>query len=214
MIKFREKTFSEYDAMRSLYVELMKLTNYDKQRFPIIDKSSLIPILRGNNIVIERFVISTSFFGKDKYRMYLKIGARAKMPDEVRLPGKYYDERLGNLSLNIDNGLFAKKAPGGDNNNNQNQGKGGKKFSETESINGPTTKCFDDKKKGPAPFTSARFSPNFNVTKTVHKLLGDAIKYDKPGRSLVLEFNSIQDAIAALNILPFGLNYKIYLLGD
>lgn len=223
MIKFREKTFSEYDAMRSLYVELMKLTNYDKQRFPIIDKSSLIPILRGNNIVIERFVISTSFFGKDKYRMYLKIGARAKMPDEVRLPGKYYDERLGNLSLNIDNGLFAKKAPGGDNNNNNNQNQdqqgwkkkqGNKSEIETSNFNGPTTKCFDDKKKGPAPFTSARFSPNFNVTKTVHKLLGDAIKYDKPGRSLVLEFDSIQDAIAALNILPFGLNYKIYLLGD
>ena len=84
MIKFREKNFSEYDAMRSLYVELMKNARGNKDRYTIIDSSALIPVLRGNNVVIERFVISTSFLHSDKYRMYLKVGAKAKMPDEVR----------------------------------------------------------------------------------------------------------------------------------
>ena len=46
----------------------------------------------------------------------------------------------------------------------------------------------------------------------VRELLGEALKYDKQSRSLVLEFNNIQDAIRAINILPFGLNYRIYLL--
>ena len=87
MIKFRQKIFSEYDAMRSLYVEIMKRLNGDRRRFPIITMNELPAILRGNNVVIERFVISTSFFNKDKSRMYLKIGARAKLPDDVRLPG-------------------------------------------------------------------------------------------------------------------------------
>jgi hypothetical protein len=95
MITFREKEFSEYDAMRSLYVELNK---YNK-KVELIDKSALIPVLKGNNVVIERFVISTNFFGKDRYRMYLKIGAKAKMPDSVRLPHKSYDRKIGNISL-------------------------------------------------------------------------------------------------------------------
>ena len=82
MIKFRQKEFTEYDAMRSLYVKLMRYS--DRNKFGVIDTSALIPVLRGNNVVIERFVISTSMFGKDKYRMYLKIGAKAKLPDEVR----------------------------------------------------------------------------------------------------------------------------------
>ena len=43
-----------------------------------------------------------------------------------------------------------------------------------------------------------------------NKYLGD--KYDKESRSLVLEFEKIGDAIKALNILPFGINYNIYLL--
>ena len=41
---------------------------------------------------------------------------------------------------------------------------------------------------------------------------GDTIDYDKKSRSIVLEFDTAQDAINALNILPFGLNYKVYLL--
>ena len=45
MIKFRQKDFSEYDAMRTLYVELMKKS--DRNKFGIIDQSALIPILKG-----------------------------------------------------------------------------------------------------------------------------------------------------------------------
>ena len=44
------------------------------------------------------------------------------------------------------------------------------------------------------------------------ELLGETLKYDKESRSLVLEFEKIGDAIKALNILPFGINYNIYLL--
>lgn len=205
MITFRQKQFTEYDAMRSLYVELMKRTKNDRQKFPIIDQSSLIPILKGNNIVIERFVISTSFFGKDKYRMYLKIGAKAKMPDQVRLPGRYYDERLGNMSLNIKNGVFSGKAPKEQNNNNNNQ----KNYSRQSLFSNN-----NNKKNGPAPWISSEFYPSIDISREVHTLLGDAIKYDKASRSLVLEFDSIDNAINALNILPFGINYKIYLLGD
>lgn len=211
MIKFRQKQFTEYDAMRSLYVELMKRTKNDRQKFPIIDTSALIPILKGNNIVIERFVISSSLFGRDKFRMYLKIGAKAKMPDEVRLTGVYYDKRLGNLSLNIQSGIFAGKQ---DSNNGGGVGNGkgqqGKTFSET-----PRQKIFGKGKGGGGnnkPNITAEFSPSINITKEVHKLLGEAVKYDKKSRSLVLEFDSIDDAIQALNILPFGINYKIYLL--
>ena len=208
MIKFRQKQFAESDAMRSLYVELMKRTKNDRRKFPIIDTSALIPILKGNNIVIERFVISSSLFGRDKFRMYLKIGAKAKMPDEVRLPGVYYDKRLGNLSLNFKSGIFAGKQDsisegGGGNRKGQQE----KTYSET-----PRQKIFAKKGNGNNPNITAEFSPSINITKEVHKLLGEAVKYDKKSRSLVLEFDSIDDAIQALNILPFGINYKIYLL--
>ena len=73
MIVFKEKTYSEYDAMRSLYNELLR--NGQRGLWELCTKSQVIPILKGNNIVIERFVISTSLFGRDKYRMYIKIGA-------------------------------------------------------------------------------------------------------------------------------------------
>ena len=62
------------------------------------------------------------------------------------------------------------------------------------------------------PFLSGSFSPSFDLSYEVSELLGEAVKYDKKSRSLVLEFKSIEDAINALNILPFGLGYKIYLL--
>ena len=217
MIKFRQKQFTEYDAMRSLYVELMRRTKNDRQKFPIIDASALIPILKGNNVVIERFVISSSLFGRDKFRMYLKIGAKAKMPDEVRLTGVYYDKKLGSLSLNIESGIFAGKPAGGD--RGEGDGRAGaaggaagarggaKTFSET-----PRQKIFGKGGGGNNPNITAKFSPSINITKEVHKLLGEAVKYDKKSRSLVLEFDSIDDAIQALNILPFGINYKIYLL--
>jgi hypothetical protein len=65
---------------------------------------------------------------------------------------------------------------------------------------------------GPPPTVSASVSPSINLTYEVKELLGDAVKYDKKERSLVLEFRSIEDAIKALNILPFGINYNIFLL--
>lgn len=199
MIQFRQKTFSEYDAMRSLYVELLK--KGDKNKWKVIDKDSLIPVLRGNNVVIERFVISTSFAHRDRYRLYLKIGAKAKLPDEVRLPERVYDKRLGNASINFNMGLFA---PGTKNNNN-NQGQQQKNMS-------IVFKQKEFKGGGAPPTVSASVSPNVNLTYEVRELLGEAVKYDKKERSLVLEFKTIDDAIRALNILPFGINYNIFLL--
>ena len=194
MIKFEQKQYTEYDAMRALYVELMRYS--DKNKFEVIDRSALIPVLRGNNVVIERFVISTSLFGKDKYRMYLKIGAKAKLPDEVRLAGqRVYDKNLLNFSIELKGGvkpkMFGKKG-GGNKNNNQNQG-------------------------GDFGQISTRIKSDyqfFTIKQEVRELLGEALKYDKKDRSLVLEFNDIPSAIRALNILPFGLDYKIKLLND
>lgn len=194
MIKFEQKQYTEYDAMRALYVELMRYS--DKNKFEVIDRSALIPVLRGNNVVIERFVISTSLFGKDKYRMYLKIGAKAKLPDEVRLAGqRVYDKNLLNFSIELKGGvkpkMFGKKG-GGNNNNNQNQGGGFGQIS-----------------------TGIKSDYQFfTIKQEVRELLGEALKYDKKDRSLVLEFNDIPSAIRALNILPFGLDYKIKLLND
>lgn len=175
MIEFRQKLFSEYDAMRSLYVELMKYS--DKRMFGIIDSTQLLPILKGNNVVIERFVISTAFGHRDRYRMYLKIGAKAKLPDEVRLPGHVYDKKLLNIKVRFGRKVFSKNK-GGD---------GGDGLSVGADM-------------------------PIDISIPVKELLGDALKYDKKERSLVLEFNNIQDAIRAINILPFGINYKIYLL--
>ena len=191
MIQFRQKTFSEYDAMRALYVELLK--RGDKNKWKVIDKDSLIPVLRGNNVVIERFVISTSFAHRDRYRLYLKIGAKAKLPDEVRLPERVYDKRLGNANLNINVGTFAPDK------NGQRQKNMSVVFKQKEF-------------KGAPPTISASVSPSINLTYEVRELLGDAVKYDKKERSLVLEFKTIDNAIQALNILPFGINYNIFLL--
>ncbi len=201
MIKFRQKEFSEYDAMRSLYVELMKRC---RDRFKVIDTSSLIPILKGNNIVIERFVISTSLFGADTYRMYIRIGAKAKLPDEVRMPGKVYDKRLLNVSLRF---------RGGVNKPFQNN------FSELENTEEGRVKLFSKSKGknnngGGGDAITAEVSPNLDLSIQRTKLLGEAVKYDKKSRLLVLEFSNIYEAIDALNILPFGLNYNIYLLNS
>ena len=194
MIQFRQKTFSEYDAMRALYVELLK-RGY-KNKWKVIHKYSLIPVLRRNNVVIERFVISTSFAHRDRYRIYLKIGAKAKLPDEVRLPERVYDKRLGNASINFNMGLFASSSK-------DNQGQKQKNMSIV----------FKRKEfQGAPPTISASVSPNVNLTYEVRELLGEAVKYDKKERSLVLEFKTIDDAIRALNILPFGINYNIFLL--
>jgi hypothetical protein len=193
MIQFRQKTFSEYDAMRTLYVELLK--RGDRNKWKVIDKSSLIPVLRGNNVVVERFVISTSFAHRDRYRLYLKIGAKAKLPDEVRLPERVYDKRLGNANLNINVGTFAP----------------GTKDLKQKSMS-VVFRQKEFKGGGAPPTISASVSPSINLTYEVRELLGDAVKYDKKERSLVLEFKTIDNAIQALNILPFGINYNIFLL--
>lgn len=205
MIIFKQKAFSEFDAMRSLYMELVK--NSKPNRFQMIKLNSLLPILKGNNVVIERFVISTGLFKRDTYRMYLKIGAKAKMPDEVRLPSRVYDETLFNATLNVGfdgapiqknnseietKTLFKEKSFGKNNkkkNNNGNGDGGGNRGGLKSNLNFPV-----------------------NVSYEVKKLLGEAVNYDKKSRSLVLEFETIQDAINAINILPFGMNYRIYLL--
>ncbi len=201
MIQFRQKTFSEYDAMRSLYVELLK--NGDRNKWKVIDRDSLIPVLRGNNVVIERFVISTSFAHRDRYRLYLKIGAKAKLPDEVRLPERVYDKRLGNATLNINVGSFAPGTKPQQNNQQKNM-----------SLVAFRQKEFGKGKGGGGvpPTISANVSPSIDLTYEVRELLGEAVKYDKKERSLVLEFKTIRDAIQALNILPFGINYNIFLL--
>lgn len=178
MIQFRQKEFSEYDAMRYLVTEIYKRTQGDKRKFPIITPSAMIPILKGNNIVVEKFTIYSPMIGKDRYRMYLKIGAKAKLPDEVRLPSRTYDKSLGSMSVNFNGSIKSN----------------------------PT----DNKKS--MDIISSRISPNIELSRRVTNLLGDAVKYDKPSRSLVLEFDNVNSAIDALNILPFGINYKIYLL--
>ena len=222
MINFRQKEFTENDAMRSLYVKLMRYS--DRNKFGVIDTNALIPILRGNNVVIERFVISTSIFGKDKYRMYLKIGAKAKLPDEIRLPGRTYDKRLGNMQLNVNHSIFAPK------DYEQQQQSQKKDDTRLNDTSGPSNdkprrqknysefpgSILEQKEFGKDnkqyPYISGSFSPSIDLSYEVSELLGEAIKYDKKSRTLVLEFKTIEDAINALNILPFGLGYKIYLL--
>ena len=196
MIVFKQKTYSEYEAMRSLYVELMR-DGGKRGKWEIISKSQLPAVLKGNNVVVEKFVISTSLFGRDKYRMYLKIGAKAKLPDEVRFPGYYYDEKLGGLSLKVSGGVPFKnqqqnnfsdakeKAFGKNKNNNNNNG---------------------------GKLLSAEYNNRFDIEVEVHNMIAEAIKYDKKSRELILEFDTIQDDIRALNILPFGINYNIKLL--
>lgn len=220
MIEFKQKQFAEYDAMRSLYVELMKDYNW-RQKIGIIDQSALIPILRGNNIVIERFVITTSFLHRDKYRMYIKIGARAKLPDDVRLPGWTTEERLGRASINFNTGFNSPKQNEFSEYNGIISQKDFSKYPEQKMFwdgpkqqgGGGQQQKKKDKDKGPGQFAKASFQPEqINISHEVQVLLGEAIKYDKKGRTLVLEFDDIDKAIRALNILPFGINYKIYLL--
>ena len=203
MIEFKQKYYSEYDAMKSFYEELKKYSRMNRA-FPkvdIIDSSALIPVLRGNNIVIERFVISTSFGSKDKYRMYLKVGARAKMPDEVRLPSESRERRLMNLNLKFNSSMpnrkfFSDQQEGdlriklfGKNRNNNNNGGGGGNN-----------------------LISSEIKLDPELTYIEKELKGKTLSYDKKESSLVLEFDSIDSAIKSLTILPFGLNYNIYLL--
>lgn len=198
MIVFKQKTYSEYEAMRSLYVELMR-NGGNRGKWEIISKSQLPAVLKGNNVVVEKFVISTSFFGRDKYRMYLKIGAKAKLPDEVRFPGYYDNEKLGGLSLKLTGGVPFK--------NQQQQNN----FSDIKEKSFGKNKNNNNNNNG-GKLISAEYNNRIDIEVEIHNMIAEAIKYDKKARELILEFDTIQDAIRALNILPFGINYNIKLL--
>ena len=249
MITFRQKEFTEYDAMKAFYNELCRLT--DRNRFPIITKSELIPILKGNNVVIEKFVIASPFFGKDVYRMYIRVGLKAKMPEAIKLTDKQYDKRLGDFQLNFKSGNYfashgfttekkdansAYTSVGysntgnnnntGNRNNNNNTGNNNnnrratqRHHSDTEYSNGLLEQReFKGNGNGIPNWTptfTSEFHPDrdsMSISYLVKETLGEAIVNDKETRTVVLEFKSIHDAIRVLNVLPFGLNYKIYLL--
>lgn len=123
MIKFREKSYSEYDAMRELYNELNGYSSGgDTRRYEIISKSYLPGILKGNSVVVEKFTSVTKVFGKDRYRMYIRVGSKAKMPDEVRMPKSYQDKSIP-LSFKIDTGV-KKDNTQQNNQNDQSQSSG------------------------------------------------------------------------------------------
>lgn len=188
MITFKQKSFSEFDAMRSLFVELNR--NAGPNKFQMIKLNSLLPILKGNNVVIERFVISTGLLKRDTYRMYLKIGAKAKLPEEVRLPSYERKNSVLGLRFKVGAGLPGKKYFS-ESEEQKEFGKGGDK----------APKLID---------SGIDLYPDLSYT--TNELKGETLKYNKAERSLVLEFPDIRSAIDALNILPFGLNYKVYLL--
>ncbi len=208
MVKFKQKTFTEYDAMRELYVTLQRECPW--MRIETCNPSALIPILRGNNIVIERFVISDYFFGRSKYRMYLKIGAKAKMPDEVRLSTQNVEKHaFGSLKIGFNpkykmKQFGEKSGGGGKKDNKQKQGNDGN--------NNPNNFIYTNDMKWKDPTDPSGRRDYVDISYEVEELLGDALEYNKKDRSLVLEFKDIRSATRALNILPFGLNYKIYLL--
>lgn len=188
MVNFRQKEFTEYDAMKSLYVEMQKEAHGDRRRMPqTINPSAVLPILKGNNIVIERFVISSALFGKDKYRMYIKLGAKVKLPENFRLPAHYYPQRVGNGNISFRSGNLLRKA-----------------FSATQ-------KEFGDNKGG-GPSITADFYPDVRLERSVKNLDGEVVKYDKVERLVILEFDEIWQAIKCLEVLPLGFNYGIYLL--
>lgn len=194
MITFRQKEFTEYDAMKAFYNELCRLT--DRNRFPICTKSELPSILKGNNVVIEKFVIASPFFGRDVYRMYIRVGLKAKMPEAIRLTDKQYDKRLGDFQVNL---------------------KSGNLFDSQERNYSEVRRKLFSKDKYPfwKPQLSSEFRPDrdaMSISYLVKESLGEAIVNDKKTRTVVLEFKSIHDAIRVLNLLPFGLNYKIYIL--
>jgi hypothetical protein len=237
MITFRQKEFTEYDAMRAFYNELCRLT--DRNRFPICTKSELFSILKGNNVVIEKFVIASPFFGRDVYRMYIRVGLKAKMPEAIKLTDKQYDKRLGDFQLNFKSGNYfgshgftmekrdgnsttgvgyRVNNQGGNNNNNQ---KGNNKPKQKNHSDIEYSKGLLEQRefKGGYPFWKPQMSADFrpdrdamSISYLVKESLGEAIVNDKKTRTVVLEFKSIQDAIRVLNLLPFGLNYKIYIL--
>ena len=208
MITFKRKEFSEYENMRVLYNEIQR-NFYLKNKIRMIDPSALPSILRGNNVVIEKFSIITSLFNKDRYVMYLKMGAKVKLPDKIRLDGDNVKENIGNMSIKFKSGIPK-----------FNSGSSEKKFSDTYGTriffesggkdNGKKKKKGD----GGGGFINAEFTPYENLSYDYTRLIGRVVKYNKIERSLVLEFDSKMDALKALDILPFGLDYNLYLLNS
>ena len=234
MIEFREKFFAEADAMRQLWVEIQR-TQRQTGGYPRIevirDPGQLFGILHGNNVVIERFTISRGFFGKDKYRMFLKMGSRVKLPDNVLLPSITRLNKVASVSLNYGNSLYPTHKDFSDtlengeacqkifsNYKNGRRGGGGNNGRQGGRGQNPNNKNDQRKKKenegGPVKMnidTKVGVEPHYLEYES-REIKGDVVKYDKKERSLVLEFTTIKDAIESLDILPFGLDYKVYLL--
>lgn len=213
MIKFKEKTYSEYDAMRQLYVEMSKrYKSYDgKVGFKVISPSYLPGILKGNSVVIEKFVILSRLIGSNKYRMYIKLGSKIKLPDKIKLPSldrNYIN--MGIMKANVGNGSLFK--------NNQYQNKKSEEPEDDEDEEDTSESQFNRRKKGKRYSNKKESNSGFRLETSKglgilsNKPLGSTILYDKNSRSLVLEFDSIGSAVESLNYLPLGINYDIYLL--
>ena len=213
MIQFREKTYSsrEYDAMRTLYVNLCR--RFDRNRIKTIDQNQLASALKGNNIIIERFVINKPFFGVDTYRIYLKIGARAKMPDQVRLPSHKFKNRFGDIKTRFRGGWGDKTLQLENHYRGEFDPSTDTRFSDTNEES--RQKLFGDKKKGGGgggEGVSFEFTPYIPNEYESQELMADVLLFDKKSRTLVLEAKTVDSIIDSLNLLPFGLNYNILLL--
>ena len=204
MIEFREKFYSEADATRELY---LKLQERQRTRRPpilkgIVQLEDLPSVLRGNNVVIEKFVISRTFFGRDTYRMFLKMGSKVKLPKEVMFPSKVYNNRLGTVSLGFTDASIGKI-------NSE------KEFSEIGQTipTSPKEKLFGNGGGGGGKVGGVLFKPaELDINVPTRDFTGEVVKYSQKDRSLVVETKTIDDSLECLNILPFGLNYNIYLL--
>ena len=205
MIKFRQKEFSEADAMRPFFVKLQREIRERRAPFvQVISKNEMLPILSGNNVIIEKFVLSDKLIGKDTFKMYLRFGSKVKLPEIMKLSEFEYKNKslLGGSRIDIDLSSGSNNGNnGGGNNNSNNQqkkkNKGNNKFPQQKQYS-----LFNPKLNG----------LSFTLSRDVKESLGEVILYDKKSRIAVLEFKNISDAIKALNILPLGLNYKLYLL--
>lgn len=210
MIKFKQKEFSEADAMRPFYVKLQRDMRERKCPFvQVIGKSEMLPILSGNNVIIEKFVLVDKILGKDRFRMYLRFGSKVKLPDVFKLSEfEYRDKPLfGASKLNVNLDLGSGNGGGGNNNNNGNNKKNKNKNNQQKKF---SEGSLGQKEFG---FLSPKLEGlSFAISRTVKNSLGEVTFYDKKNRIATIEFSNIQDAIKSLNILPLGLNYKLYLL--